>query len=432
MHAEGHGVYSASEAFFLFAIGFTVLLLLLEAALGVVLAIRARRSLGARFLASSLIFHALALVPPLLFSLLERVEVEPHQAWWKGSFYVFPNINMSFETFAFSFGTLFLVLIPAADLAFALAYPRPFKSVAHNKKILVLPFVVVVIVFGGNAMLNLVNSTPLSQFALWVVAGSYIVIAILTSIFIFTYRTRNDPTRLDRSRARFIRNVILVPMAVATTILAATLAFSLANSSMNWVTNQTEYFLVEFVGLPLGIFLYAIIPPLGMAYGVLRFNVVDWDKRVRVGVRRSVNGTFLAVIFLIAYVALEETIEALVTVATNSAVLGIIGATIITLGIPPVRQSASRLALKLVPDRQWRKKDVQVRRELVYRAACEELLADGVMSPSDRQHLGRLARRFDITESAALRIRQQATDALGQTTPQESAQRARKTRARRA
>lgn len=159
---------------------------------------------------------------------------------------------------------------------------------------------------------------------------------------------------------------------------------------------------------------HLIVPPIILliyiplvAYGILRWQLLDIDLKVKWTFRR---GTVLAVLAAAFFLA-KETIEAFVPgegMAANIGAAGLVAAL-----LWPAWLATGALAERMMPGVDRTPGHLESRKADVYRAMFEEALADGRVRQKERAMLDGLAAQLGIGLSEASRLEAAARDRLG-------------------
>lgn len=129
-----------------------------------------------------------------------------------------------------------------------------------------------------------------------------------------------------------------------------------------------------------------------VAYGALKFQLLNIDLRVKWGVRR---GAVLAA-FLAVFVGVAQVAESYLS-GQFGLLAGGIAAALLVLAIRPLERAADRIAEATMPRVQDTAEYRLVRRHELYRAALESARADGEITPRERDILVTLAERLGLS-----------------------------------
>ncbi len=171
---------------------------------------------------------------------------------------------------------------------------------------------------------------------------------------------------------------------------------------VDWVVNMlhglagttplhTAWGSVEMTLLPVSFIAFCAL----VAYAVLRHQLFDIDLKIKWTLRRgTVVGALAAVFFLV-----KEAVEAFVP--GEGALAGIFGAAVVAALLYPAWTGSSRLVERLMPGVADTNEYRTVRKREVYRAALDEVMADGDLSEKDRNVLTGLADRLGLSNEDA-------------------------------
>lgn len=132
-----------------------------------------------------------------------------------------------------------------------------------------------------------------------------------------------------------------------------------------------------------------------LAYGILRTQLFDIDLKIKWTLDRST----LAGIFIVAFLVVQETIEALL--AIDGTIPGLAAAVLLGVAFRPLDRFTSRLADLVMPSVAATPEYLTDRKLAVYRAALEGAFEDGAVSLRERSILDRLREELGITAQAA-------------------------------
>lgn len=153
-----------------------------------------------------------------------------------------------------------------------------------------------------------------------------------------------------------------------------------------------------------------LVVPL-LAYGLARHQVLDIDLTLKRSLRHgTVAGAFLAVFFVASEVAQQFLGETL-----GGAYIGIVAAGALVFAISPLQRAAERIADASLPRVSDTPEYREERRESLYRATAEELLADGDLTPKERAALTRLRAQLGLGPREAQRIEDEVARTMATT-----------------
>ncbi len=146
-----------------------------------------------------------------------------------------------------------------------------------------------------------------------------------------------------------------------------------------------------------------------LIYGVLRYNVVDLDLKLKHGVKHStVAASFIAVFFIVS----EGAKEFFAAQAGLGPWLGILAAGMLVFFIAPLQRVGEAVSSKVVPiqdDQEY----VTYRRFQIYRVALEGALRDGIMHPSEQNALRNLRQELGVSMADHKRLEVEVRQRLG-------------------
>lgn len=278
---------------------------------------------------------------------------------------------------------LTVVALSAAILTFALSYPTVHPRLRGSRRWPALPLVPSTIL--GTGLLVLLLQDLQGAFV-WtmVIAMSYLVICATLATLVFRRRARAADTDLQEQRLSFMFRAVGVPLSLGG---LAVLAITLAGLSGSLAIVGTGV-------LQVGMALLALLPVLGMAWGLLKYKVVDLERGLRITVSRGFVGASLIAVFFVASEAAETFFS-----ETIGPYLGLLAAGLLVLALVPLERFGQRLASQVVPEPPDADSYRSFRRMEVYRATYEEATADGTLSEREQQTLSSLAESLDLSAS---------------------------------
>lgn len=145
--------------------------------------------------------------------------------------------------------------------------------------------------------------------------------------------------------------------------------------------------------------LFRIGTALVIAYGLLKFEIFDIDRKVKTGIRGSVIvGTFVVAFFVVS-----EGIETLVSETVgNWAGLGAAG--LLTIGLRPIERKANQLADQAMPEVDDSQAYTEDRKAEVYQAAVERAAGDEVLTDREKEILAGLREDLGLHDNEAREI----------------------------
>lgn len=299
-----------------------------------------------------------------------------------------------------------LVLAAAFDVGFALTYPRLLGPVARrpwNLAWLALPPLAMaawgtrltIMTWERGAFLGLEEDMFFS------VALILVALATVAYLVLFRHRTRHGPTELERRRGRFMMKAVGVPMLLVIVMIGVLVLTDVVLRSLG-VADDTRLFVVNgALGVPT-MAVYALIPPTAIGLGVLHYRIIDWDRKMRGTLRATVGGGVITGAFLVTYFLVSEAVAFLIQDRTGSVIAGLAAAAAFALVNPPLHRAAGRVARRIVPEPDQATR--RIRRKEIYRAAYEDLTADGRLDAEERASLQAFAATLGINPAEVLEI----------------------------
>jgi len=135
-----------------------------------------------------------------------------------------------------------------------------------------------------------------------------------------------------------------------------------------------------------------------LAYAVLRFQLFNIDLKVKFALQHSTVGALIIGGFIVG----SEVLESLVPV--SGTVLNIIVAIAILVMLRPMQLLALRMTNGLMRSVQNTPEYLGVRRLVVYRAALEEVVEDGLVTDKERRILNHLRDDLGISPGEAVAL----------------------------
>lgn len=360
-----------------------LLALVAELLLGLFVLERGEGQLSVRFLGATMLLHAVTFGVFSAWDLLRRLT----------------GGNLTDSTILLTL--LLMPFVPALLLAFALVYPRPQRALEDRRWLLGLPFLppvshLVVIAVDPNLMYA--GNPPLPMF----VFLAYLLVGAGLAAGIFWARARPARTELEAGRLSYMAKAIGVPVALVGGLAAV--LFTVLD-----VGGPFEP--VPGAGIsPIDVIsLLALLPALGLGYGVLKYRVLDIDLKVKTGIRNST----LAAIFVAVFFVVSEGAQVLFAGFAGSEMLGVLASGALVFFLAPLQRVAQRVSDTAMPDVEDTPEHRTRRKTEVYRATLEEVLADGQMSAKDRRVLLRLQESLELEAEAAQRLEREVLEAFG-------------------
>lgn len=158
---------------------------------------------------------------------------------------------------------------------------------------------------------------------------------------------------------------------------------------MNWGTPQISTII--------------LVPLLG--YGILRYQVLDIDLRLKFVLQKSTIVAAFATTFLVA----SELFERFLNI--DGTLIGLTAAIGIGLVFRRVEAGANALADRMMPAVEDTEAYRQDRKRALYRAAAEAAAADGVITTEERAMLDTLRREIELDAESAVALERAALEA---------------------
>jgi hypothetical protein len=377
---------------------------LVEFALGFLVALKGGRRLPAWLLAVYL-----WLQPFTVGMILLQANVNSPEFKFKG--FITELTGWKANELAF-FAFVGISLLPALLVAFSLAYPTIPQRLRGRTWLLAalfLPGAALAIValfsgaFRGGAS---ASSSTLAQ-TLLLLDASLFTLGNATAAAIFWRRAAVSSTELEAKRLRYMRNLVAAPLAIAMLALILTVIINGATKS----SDIAFLIVLAFVGFFLAILV--LVPAFGMAYGLLKYRILEFDTIVKSGVRFTISRSVIAAVFLTVFFAVSEGTQAFIQNRTNSTIVGIIGASLLLFAIAPLEHLSHKLARRALPAAHDEEKYREFRRWEVYRATFEEFATDKRISTRERRALASLAKSLGLKDRDVATIESQVRKEQG-------------------
>lgn len=246
--------------------------------------------------------------------------------------------------------------------------------------------------------------------------GQYaLAVAALVSWVGFFAGTGPDPSVSPRVAIQTREPVIValagLPLAVLF-LVAATWLYAQSKSPGDRVPRNMAWFVL---GMPLLGLLYSYMEPWGafaltrvlatalLAIGILRFQMLSLDVKIRWTVSRST----VAVVIVAVFVGVQTFVSEYFTDAVGL-LGGAAAAAVLVFAIAPLQRAADRVAAKAVPGGEsglFKTKQI----EEAYRKAVRMVVRDGVVSPDEEVELAGLADSLGLSAARAMEIRQEVS-----------------------
>lgn len=345
-----------------------VLTVLAELTLGAFVLSKSDGRPAERFLGAFLMLHA------LLFGLDGLIQL---LGLWD------ETLSHRYYTTSWNSAALFL---PVLLVGFAGTYPSSLPMLREWRGwalwLLLSPAAIIALGFGELLYYDRYYGSGLLQVALFAL---FIAGTALSAMVLFV-RARRASTRLESRRIRYMLRVLVIPLAVGSLILGV---FGLVFLTADWTQLPWYFFIpVILVGI-----VFIFVPPVGMAYGLLRYRVFDLDLRLRFTVKSTVVGS----VFLSVFLAAAKLGELVLQNTAQGSTIGIVAMGLLFLVLHPVQRLADRVARRLFPARVDSDKYREFRRWETYRATFEDVSADGNVTQRERRVLDSLAKSLRLS-----------------------------------
>ena len=154
-----------------------------------------------------------------------------------------------------------------------------------------------------------------------------------------------------------------------------------------------------------------------IAWGILRYQVLDFDVKLRWGLERST----LASIFIAVFFLISEGAQEIFGAAASNAWVGIIAAAALTFFIAPLQRLAERVGARALPDARPAASLLDVEVRDLYEQRLRAAWGDGALTRDERVLLEHLRERLRIPveEAATLERRLLAQMSTGDATARE-------------
>lgn len=202
--------------------------------------------------------------------------------------------------------------------------------------------------------------------------------------FLLWFKMRRAPTPFARRRIGYLFRVLVYPLSAAALLVSVaipveatrTLAHSGAWGYLLWLLSAA------------GILILMVLPPFGLGYGVLRYQVLDLNRRLTLVAGRTLFGLLI----LVGLFVLAEFAQNILQNRTQSTLVGLAGAAVLMFALRPVERRIMHgfLASQKVLRRRQRRLDL-------YRAALEDALEEGPLTPGRRRLLDALSQSFELS-----------------------------------
>lgn len=379
-------------------IAIVLLALLGELVLGLFVLSRGQGRLDARLLGAYLILHSLPLGFLVSLFLLLALGLAP--------------LDTESDYLTFSTALRLMAFLPGILLAFSLSYPTLWPAFRGRPAWLAVTFIPSFLLSsvsilqgteweitvsrqfaGGDLGQVSTNALPIFLILLFL-SGSVL------AAFFLSRRARAALSSFAASRIRYMARAVALPFALGALILLADflvvfLLFMISGWDLPvWYSN------LEKLLIPLALLLIMLAPPFGLAYGLLRYQVLDIDLRLRFAFKHSMVGAAFVVVFFLV----SEGAQALLADRTQSSVLGVLATVPLILFLVPLQRAADRLSRAAMPQADPGDKYREFRRWQIYRATYEDLVVDRRITARERRVLETLAQSLQLDGPAVQTI----------------------------
>lgn len=289
-----------------------------------------------------------------------------------------------------------MALLPGALLTFAVSYPtlhpalrgrRAWPLVTMGPSVLLAVYLVVSFALDGGP-----NDMPLSRGVPLI--GGFVLGALLAA-WIFRRRSHRASTDLEHRRLRYMERAVALPFGGGAALLLALYVPD--------VLGLLHSFPRSLQGPVLAVM--ALGPAAGMAWGLLRYKVVDLETKLRFTVSRG----FVVSVFVAIFFVASEAAETFFTDAIGP-YAGLVAAGLLVLAIAPLERLGSRLASGVVDEPVDEDEYEKFRRLEVYRATYEEATADEALTDRERGTLDSMAENLGLSEEERRFVEEQVAE----------------------
>lgn len=294
---------------------------------------------------------------------------------------------LTFVAFAF---------LPAAVLTFALSYPtihprlegkRWWPAIPLVPSFVVATYLVTdMVIDPGPDTMTMNRSAALL---------GYMILVGFGALALFFHRRRNAATELERSRLLFMARWVATPFTLGAGLILVLLTLQFQGVG-EWLT---------FSWLAVAMMIFALVPVGGMAWGLLKYRVVDLDRTLRFTVSRG----FVGAVFIALFFAASEAAQTFFSEAVGPYV-GILAAALLVLAISPLQRLGERVASGVVRSRPDEEAYRAFRKLEVYRATYEEATVDDAMTEKERKTLASLAESLGLSDEQVAFVEEEVQD----------------------
>lgn len=290
--------------------------------------------------------------------------------------------SLQFQTVGpfFSLQILRVLSFGVAALVFALAHRRSAAGANRDSLLLFFAAFALHAVFDGTDALALLASAPAGALTGWTRIQVIAEVANLLPVALAAVLIGS--ARLDApGEERSVRRALIALLFPAATNL---LVFGLVVRGVEPANGPWSLF---FLGL------WRLSLPLLATYALVKHRLFGIDVRVK----RTLQRTIVAIVFVIVFFAVSEGAEALLVGHAAGPAIGILATALLTFAIFPLQRLAERLADTAMPEvRAVSDLDRHERRAL-YRALARSAIASGVVSPDEARLLAVARERLGLS-----------------------------------
>lgn len=277
-----------------------------------------------------------------------------------------------------------MALLPGALLTFAVSYPSLHPSLRGRRawplatlgpSVLLTGYLLVSFLLEeGSDVMPPSRGVPL--------IGSFVLGALLAA-WIFRRRSQGASTDLERQRLRYMERAVALPFALGAAALLAVYLTDVLGGMAAYASGL----------IALVVAVMALGPAAGMAWGLLKYKVVDLETKLRFTVSRG----FVVSVFVAIFFVASEAAETFFTAAIGP-YAGLVAAGLLVLAIAPLERLGRKVASGVVDEPVDEEEYRHYRKLEVYRATYEEATADQDPSDRERATLDAMAENLGLSE----------------------------------
>lgn len=276
-----------------------------------------------------------------------------------------------------------LVLLPGAYVAFVASAPSPASAFLRGPAGRVVLFAALP---GATVAWFVMNGGSFTARGTWWMLMAWLVLGGLFGLAVAIAALLRARTPEGRTRAR----------AYALAFGAHDVIWAVGALLTSGVPVPEPVYLTFALGTPA--FGTLVLVPL-LAYGVLRYQVLDLDLRIKIGLRRGI----VAAAFLFVFLVVGQVSQAWLTDSFGVLAGGVAAAGLLFV-LAPIQKVAERVADRTLPDVAPTTEYFAFRRLQVYRAAVEGVVEGGGIPSKGRSLLDRLRVELGIAPADAAAI----------------------------